>query len=66
MFHSATSPRLRPVTLLLFVRPRLVRRARNPVTSEVVKVSAKNVVTFKPGKAMGEKIQKRSQKKRPK
>lgn len=38
------------------VRTRKSRRARNPLTDEPVNVPAKNVVVFKPGKHMEEKI----------
>jgi nucleoid DNA-binding protein len=48
------------------VKHRLARKARNPLTDEIIKVPAKDIVTFKPGKAMEEKIQKRFQKKRAK
>ncbi|QDT59091.1 DNA-binding protein HU 1 [Stieleria bergensis] len=39
------------------VKRRAARRARNPLTNEVVPVPAKQVVTFKPGKLMEEKVQ---------
>jgi len=38
------------------VRTRAPRKARNPRTGEKVFVPAKNVVTFKPGKEMEEKV----------
>jgi DNA-binding protein HU-beta/integration host factor subunit beta len=38
------------------VKRRKPRKARNPRTGEKVDVGAKNVVTFKPGKEMEEKI----------
>ena len=38
------------------VRHRKARKARNPRTGEEVQVPEKNVVTFKPGRIMGEKI----------
>ncbi|QDT36720.1 DNA-binding protein HU [Stratiformator vulcanicus] len=38
------------------VKKRAARRARNPRTGERVDVSAKYVVTFKPGKEMEEKV----------
>lgn len=38
------------------VKARKPRKARNPRTNEVVFVPAKNAVTFKPGKEMGERI----------
>ena len=38
------------------VRTRAPRKARNPRTGEKVFVPAKNVVTFKPGKEMADKI----------
>jgi nucleoid DNA-binding protein len=38
------------------VRERKPRKARNPRTGERVKVPAKRVVTFKPGREMGERI----------
>ena len=38
------------------VRRRAARRARNPRTGSEVEVPAKNIVTFKPGKEMLEKI----------
>ena len=38
------------------VKQRAPRKARNPRTGEKVDVGAKNVVTFKPGKEMEEKI----------
>ena len=38
------------------VRQRKPRKARNPRTGERVKVPAKRVVTFKPGRQMGERI----------
>jgi integration host factor subunit beta len=38
------------------VKRRKPRKARNPRTGEKVDVEAKNVVTFKPGKEMEEKV----------
>jgi nucleoid DNA-binding protein len=38
------------------VRERKPRKARNPRTGERVKVPAKLVVTFKPGREMGERV----------
>ena len=38
------------------VKERKPRKARNPRTGERVKVPAKRVVTFKPGREMGERI----------
>jgi DNA-binding protein HU-beta/integration host factor subunit beta len=38
------------------VRHRKARKARNPRTGEEVDVPEKNVVTFKPGRIMNEKI----------
>ena len=38
------------------VRQRKPRKARNPRTGERVKVPAKRVVTFKPGRQMGERV----------
>ena len=38
------------------VKRRAARRARNPRTGTEVEVPAKNIVTFKPGKEMLEKI----------
>ena len=38
------------------VRQRKPRKARNPRTGEKVKVPAKLVVTFKPGREMGEQV----------
>ena len=38
------------------VRQRKPRKARNPRTGERAKVPAKRVVTFKPGREMGERI----------
>ena len=38
------------------VRERKPRKARNPRTGENVKVPAKLVVTFKPGREMGERV----------
>jgi integration host factor subunit beta len=40
------------------VKHRKARKARNPRTSEKVDVPPKNVVTFKPGKEMEEKVRK--------
>ena len=41
------------------VKRRAAYQARNPLTGEAVEVPAKNVVTFSPGKAMAEKVQKK-------
>jgi DNA-binding protein HU-beta/integration host factor subunit beta len=38
------------------VKQRKARKARNPQTNETVDVPPKNVVTFKPGKEMEEKV----------
>jgi nucleoid DNA-binding protein len=38
------------------VKERKPRKARNPRTGERVKVPAKMVVTFKPGREMGERV----------
>src|SRR5206468_4477775 len=38
------------------VKRRKARKARNPRTGEPVEVEPKNVVTFKPGKEMEEKV----------
>ena len=38
------------------VRQRKPRKARNPRTGERVKVPAKRVVTFKPGREMGQRV----------
>jgi nucleoid DNA-binding protein len=38
------------------VRERKARRARNPRTGEAVDVPGKRVVTFKPGREMGERV----------
>jgi nucleoid DNA-binding protein len=38
------------------VRQRKPRKARNPRTGEQVKVPARRVVTFKPGRQMGERV----------
>ena len=38
------------------VRQRKPRKARNPRTGEKVEVPAKRVLTFKPGREMGERI----------
>ena len=38
------------------VKGRRPRRARNPRTGEAVDVPAKRVVTFKPGREMGERV----------
>jgi integration host factor subunit beta len=38
------------------VKRRKARKARNPRTSDPVEVPAKNVVTFKPGKEMEERV----------
>ena len=38
------------------VRQRKPRKARNPRTGERVKVPAKRVVAFKPGREMGERV----------
>ena len=40
------------------VKQRKARKARNPRTGEKVDVPPKNVVTFKPGKEMEEKVRK--------
>src|SRR5712691_7455599 len=40
------------------VKRRKARKARNPRTGEAVDVEPKNVVTFKPGKEMEEKVRK--------
>src|ERR1700730_1052661 len=40
------------------VKRRKARKARNPRTGEKVNVEPKNVVTFKPGKEMEEKVRK--------
>ena len=40
------------------VKQRKPRKARNPRTGERVDVEAKNVVTFKPGKEMEERVKK--------
>src|SRR5438132_8040883 len=40
------------------VKCRKARKARNPRTGEPVEVEPKNVVTFKPGKEMEEKVRK--------
>jgi integration host factor subunit beta len=40
------------------IRRREARKARNPRTGESVDVPAKNVVTFKPGKEMEERVRK--------
>jgi nucleoid DNA-binding protein len=40
------------------VKQRKARKARNPRTNEKVEVPAKNVVTFKPGKEMEERVRK--------
>ena len=40
------------------VKRRKARRARNPRTGESVEVEPKNVVTFKPGKEMEERVRK--------
>src|ERR1700740_1113482 len=40
------------------VKQRKARKARNPRTGEKVDVEPKNVVTFKPGKEMEEKVRK--------
>jgi integration host factor subunit beta len=40
------------------VKRRKARKARNPRTGEPVEVEPKNVVTFKPGKEMEEKVRK--------
>jgi DNA-binding protein HU-beta/integration host factor subunit beta len=45
------------------VKRRAAHKARNPLTGETVQVPAKNFVTFKPGKAMNEKVQLHRQKK---
>lgn len=38
------------------VKERQARKARNPRTGEPVEVPAKNVVTFKPGRLMEERV----------
>ena len=43
------------------VRPRRPRRRRNPRTGETVMVSAKKVVTFKPGLEMEERVRNREE-----
>ena len=48
------------------VKHRAAYTARNPLTGDAVKVPAKDVAVFQPGKAMAEQVQKRNQKKRPK
>lgn len=40
------------------VKQRKPRKARNPRTGDPVQVEAKNVVTFKPGKEMEERVRK--------
>src|SRR6516162_1702137 len=40
------------------VKQRKARKARNPLTGEKVDVPPKNVVTFKPGKEMEERVRK--------
>ena len=42
--------------IILKVKKRAARKARNPRTGERVDVEAKFVVTFKPGKEMEEKV----------
>ena len=46
------------------VKHRVAYTARNPLTGDAVKVPAKDVVTFKSGKEMTEKVQEKNQKKR--
>ena len=46
------------------VKRRAPRKARNPKTGEIVTVKEKFVVSFKPGKAMEEKVAALAQKKR--
>ena len=46
------------------VQRRPARKARNPLTGEAVMVPEKNVVAFKPGKAMGDRVRERYQKKK--
>ena len=46
------------------VKRRAAYQARNPLTGEAVDVPGKNVVTFSPGKAMAEKVQKKRMKKK--
>lgn len=48
------------------VRQRKSRKARNPRTGERVDVSAKNVVTFQPGKEMEERVRKEAKPVEPK
>ena len=38
------------------IRQRRPRRARNPKTGETVSVPARAIVTFKPGRAMAERV----------
>lgn len=47
------------------VKRRAPRKARNPRTGDKVKVPAKNVVTFKPGKEMEELVRKMNPSKLP-
>ena len=47
------------------VKHRKPRKARNPMTGEAVKIPAKSVVTFKPGKKMEGKVAARDKKKKP-
>ena len=42
------------------VKRRAAYQARNPLTGETVNVPEKNIVTFSPGKAMAEKVQKKT------
>jgi nucleoid DNA-binding protein len=46
------------------VKHRAAYTARNPLTGEAVKVPPKEIVTFKPGKSVEEKVQKSFQRKR--
>ena len=48
------------------VQHRPARKARNPLTGETVMVPEKDVVTFKPGKAMGDRARERYLKKKAK
>jgi nucleoid DNA-binding protein len=53
----AKAPRLELRNFGVFeVRHRKARRARNPRTGEEVQVPARNVVVFRPGRLMREKI----------
>ena len=46
------------------VKRRAAYQAKNPLTGNAVEVPEKNVVTFSPGKAMAEKVQKKRMKKK--